>query len=146
LSEIGLLYSGRYRRHAAREGGHHVAGIRTTDSGTTAPSAGGSGFTVNRDNVLQIGKAFATEADRMADRLARYHQEMRTSPALGDPASGDFRNGLTAKLVGNTDSYLARAGQYVEALRSAATQCRAAALAYGYSEDEITSVFGGNSD
>jgi hypothetical protein len=106
---------------------------------------GGSGFTVSRDTVLQIGKAFNDEAERMAQKVAGYRGQMNTQPALGDPASADFRDGLTARLVGDADSYLARADGYVTELRSAADQCRAAAMAYGYSEDEITSVFGGRS-
>jgi hypothetical protein len=106
-------------------------------------AGGGPGFMVNEDNVLQIGKAFRTEAARLAKRVDEHSQRMITVPALGDPASRDFADGLNAKLVRNADSYISRAREYVTELEKAADQCKAAALAYGYTEDEISAGFSG---
>lgn len=103
----------------------------------------GDGFSVNRDNVLQIGGAFAVEAKRMQDKLDTCREQMITSPALGDPASGDFALALNRRLVLDDDSYVNRAQGYVDELVSVAEQCAAAALAYGHTEDDIESMMRG---
>ena len=103
----------------------------------------GDGFAVNRDNVLQIGGAFAVEARRMQDRLDGYRDRMITSPALGDPASGDFALALNRRLVLDDDSYVNRAQGYVDQLVGVAEQCAEAALAYGHTEDDVESMMRG---
>ncbi|GAB3435139.1 hypothetical protein [Actinophytocola sediminis] len=99
-----------------------------------------AGFTVNEENVLEIGRAFEAEATRLADRLDRHSARLRTVAALGDPASRDFAPALNARLVEGDGSYVNRALAYVEQLRGVAEQCRASALAYGYTEDEVASA------
>jgi hypothetical protein len=103
----------------------------------------GTGFAVNRDNVLRIGGAFAVEAKRMQDRLDGYRERMITSPALGDPASADFADALNRRLVLDDDSYVNRAQGYVDELVNVAEQCAAAALAYGHTEDDVESMMRG---
>jgi hypothetical protein len=104
---------------------------------------GGSGFVVDKDNVLRIGGAFRDEAERLRRRVEGYAERMLTRPALGDPASQDFAAALNGRLVHDTDSYLNRARAYVAELRGVADQCAATALAYGYTEEQITAAFGG---
>lgn len=102
-----------------------------------------AGFTVNEDNVLEIGRAFEAEAARMEQRLVRHGARMRTVSALGDPASRDFAPALNERLVDGEDSYLSRALAYVRELRGVAEQCRTSALAYGHTEDEVASAMRG---
>ncbi|OLF14006.1 hypothetical protein BLA60_02170 [Actinophytocola xinjiangensis] len=102
-----------------------------------------AGFMVNEQNVLEIGRAFEAEAGRMEQRLVRHEARMRTEAALGDPASRDFAPALNQLLVEGQDSYLNRARAYVAELLGVARQCRDAALAYGYTEDEIAQAMRG---
>jgi hypothetical protein len=102
-----------------------------------------AGFKVNQDNVLEIGRAFESEAARMAGRLARHSARMRTGAALGDPASRDLAPALNERLVDGEGSYVNRARAYVEQLRGVAEQCRASALAYGHTEDEVEAAMRG---
>lgn len=109
-------------------------------------TGGGAGFMVNRDNVLQIGRAFAEEAARLQTRLNEYSGKMITKPALGDPASTDYAAALNRKLVGAEDSYVKRAQGYIDELNGVARQCAAAAQEYGYTDEQIGSAMRGVGD
>ncbi|HEX6354109.1 hypothetical protein [Actinophytocola sp.] len=106
-------------------------------------TGGGAGFTVNRDNVLQIGAAFAAEATRLQDQLDEYRDRMLTKPALGDPASADFATALDQRLVWADDSYANRAQQYIDVLHGVADQCAKAAKDYGHTEEQVSSMMRG---
>lgn len=102
----------------------------------------GAGFRVSKENVLQIGGAFAAEADRMAGRMVDHAGRLLTAPALGDPASDDFAVALNARLVYDEDSYVRRANSYVDELRGAARECANAARSYGFTDEQIESAMG----
>jgi hypothetical protein len=106
-------------------------------------TGGGAGFTVNRDNVLQIGAAFAAEAARLQDQLDQYRDRMLSNPALGDPASNDFAGALNEKLVMADDSYANRAQEYIDVLRGVADQCAKAAKDYGHTEEQVGTMMRG---
>jgi hypothetical protein len=101
------------------------------------------GRTISRDNVLQIGRAFADEASRLQERLRLHGKRMFTEPALGDPASVDFATALNARFVRDPDSYLNRAQDYIDELTKVAEQCAAAAKAYGFTDEQIASTING---
>lgn len=105
--------------------------------------AGGSGLTVNVDNVLAIGAAFHAEAERIDGLVETFAGQMVTAPALGDPASADYAAALSALLVHNPDSYVVRAREYVAELRGVAAECEASARTYGYTDEEIRTAFRG---
>jgi len=106
-------------------------------------SGGGAGFTVGQDNVLQIGRAFVDEANRLQERLRQHSAAMVTQPALGDPASADFAGALNTRLVTAPDSYVNRAQAYIDELRRVAAQCAVAARDYGFTEEQIASAMSG---
>lgn len=103
----------------------------------------GAGFMVNRENVLQIGGAFAAEAARLRARLDEHEARMLTEPALGDPASADFADALNERLVYGADSYVSRARAYVDELDNVARQCAEAARDYGFTDEEIQAAMDG---
>lgn len=110
---------------------------------TETAAGSGAGFTVNRENVLAIGAAFAAEAARMQDQLTEYRDRMLTKPALGDPASGDFANALNQKLVLAEDSYANRAQDYIDVLHGVAAQCAEAAKDYGHTDEQVEAMMRG---
>jgi hypothetical protein len=102
-----------------------------------------AGFTISRDNVLEIGRAFVDEADRLQGRLQQHRAAMFTQPALGDPASADFAGALNTRLVTAPNSYVNRAQAYIDELRRVADQCAAAAKDYGFTEERIAAAMSG---
>lgn len=91
------------------------------------------GLQVNTDNVLQVGKALLTEADRLRRVLYKARPTLRMLPPGGDPVSGPATDALNEKL----DGLSAQCEAQVNALRGAAAVLADTARAYGKTEQEI---------
>lgn len=101
-------------------------------------------FEVNKDNVLQAGKIIQDQAAVLRRKLDRSYRDLRIPlDARGaDPVSADIVNAWNDRLVDNQDSYAERVNAYISALDGLATQLKASAQQYGFTEEEVTTAFG----
>ena len=102
-------------------------------------------FTVNKDNVLAAAKIFHTQADALHDKLKAAVRDLRVVPPGADDVSIRIAPAWNDLLLDAPYSYRNRINQYIEGLHNLARQCGDSARAYGYTDEQIAAVFGGQS-
>jgi hypothetical protein len=100
-------------------------------------------FTVTKDNVLAAAKIITTQADALEGMLRDSRESLRIVPPGDDDVSTRIAPAWNDLLVHNSDSYVIRIREYIDGLRNLANQCAESARAYGHTDEEIATVFGG---
>lgn len=101
-------------------------------------------FHVNKDNVLKAGTIIQDQAEELrralvkAERSLRVHVDSNSAGEVSANIAGLWNRRLTT----DNDSYIGRIEKYVESLDNLAAQLKESAKQYGFTEEEITTVFG----
>lgn len=115
-----------------------VGAAETPHTASLAASLDDLGFQVDRDTVLQTGAALLAEAHRL-EKLVRSHRPaLRMQPPAGDLVSGPAADEFNTKIQALADQCEADA----RVLTAAAVKLADDARRYGFTEQEITAVFG----
>jgi uncharacterized protein YcfJ len=101
-------------------------------------------FHVNKDTVLKAGKIIQDQAAKLRPELTEAKRTLRVhvDGASAGIVSQDIASLWNKRLTTDHDSYVQRIAQYIENLEKLAEQLQQSAKQYGYTEEEITSVFG----
>lgn len=105
--------------------------------GGLAGSAAGYGFTVNKDNVLQMQAALLGEGRDLQLFLQNEERNLILRPLGRDPVSRDAAPAFQGKISTNPDSLYKRSLEYAQKLIDAADALSETAKIYGHTEDEI---------
>lgn len=101
-------------------------------------------FHVNKDNVLKAGAVIQDQASLLSQAVARARYTLRVH--VDGQTAGEVSANIAAlwnrRLTTDDDSYLGRIEKYVESLDHLAAQLKESAKQYGFTEEEITTVFG----
>ena len=112
------------------------------DGMTSGPSS--QNFHVNKDNVLKAGVIIQDQAEvlnralRSAKRKLEVHVDAESAGIVSSNVAGLWNR----RLMTDDDSYVGRIAEYVESLEKLATQLQQSAKQYGFTEEEILTVFG----
>lgn len=100
-------------------------------------------FHVNKDNVLKAGLIIQDQAEVLnrALRSAKRDLQVHVGESSGI-VSADISGLWNRRLMTDEDSYVGRIEQYVETLDKLSAQLQQSAKQYGFTEEEITTVFG----
>ncbi|GAA3636863.1 hypothetical protein GCM10022267_24230 [Lentzea roselyniae] len=112
------------------------------DGLTSGPST--QSFHVNEDNVLKAGAVIQDQAEVLKRALlsAQRRLEVHVNAATAGEVSANIAGLWNRRLTTDEDSYVGRIAQYVETLENLATQLKESAKQYGFSDEEIATVFG----
>lgn len=109
------------------------------DGMTSGPST--QQFHVDKDTVLKAGKIIEQQYDKLEKAYRRNVGKLRI-PATSDQVTADVVEAWNDRLVYHDDSYANRITRYMEALLSLSEQLRTSAQQYGFTDEEVTAVFG----
>ncbi|WP_330272011.1 hypothetical protein OG205_34045 [Lentzea sp. NBC_00516] len=109
---------------------------------TSGPSS--QNFHVNKDNVLKAGVIIQGQAAELRTALnaARRKLLVNVDAQSAGTVSSNIAGLWNRRLMTDEDSYAGRIAQYVESLEKLGAQLQQSAKQYGYTEEEITTVFG----
>ncbi|MGI5504078.1 hypothetical protein [Lentzea sp. CA-135723] len=112
------------------------------DGLTSGPSS--QNFHVNKDTVLKAGVIIQEQAEvlQRALRMAKRDLQVHVGEDSAGMVSANVAGLWNRRLMTDDDSYVERIAQYVESLDHLAAQLQQSAKQYGFTEDEITNVFG----
>lgn len=116
--------------------------------GETMASGPGSGqkFEVTKETVLQAAKIISDQAEVLANKLNNSERELLVDlPAGSDPVNESIAMAWNSRLVGDEQTYAGRISQYIASLDDLVAQLKAAAVQYGFTEEEVTAAFGATS-
>ncbi len=101
-------------------------------------------FHVNHDNVLKAGEVIQDQARMLRQALVRAQRTLlvRVDGATAGEVSANIAALWNRRLATDDDSYVGRIEKYVESLDNLAGQLKESAKQYGFTEEEITTVFG----
>lgn len=112
------------------------------DGLTSGPST--QSFHVNKDNVLKAGAIIQDQAVLLRQALTRaqYTLQVHVDSGTAGEVSANIAALWNRRLTTDKDSYAGRIAEYVDSLDRLAVQLKESAKQYGYTEEEITTVFG----
>lgn len=125
----------------AAVGAFHAA-TTFLDGLTSGPSA--QSFHVDKDNVLKAGTLIQGQAEVLKRALlkAKYQLEVHVDANTAGMVSANIAGLWNRRLMTDSDSYVGRIEQYVETLDNLSMQLKESAKQYGFTDEEITTVFG----
>lgn len=138
LSAVGAVAGGAV--------GAAVSALRSAsaflDGLTSGPST--QGFHVNKDNVLKAGTIIEGQSDSLKRALikAKKELEVHVDAASAGEVSANIASLWNRRLMTDDDSYVGRITAYVTSLDNLSAQLKESAKNYGYTDDEIHTVFG----
>lgn len=112
------------------------------DGLTSGPST--QSFHVNKDNVLKAGAVIQDQAEVLKRELknAKRRLLVHVDGQSAGMVSADIAALWNRRLTTDDDSYVGRIEQYVETLDALAVQLKESAKQYGFTDEEISTVFG----
>lgn len=112
------------------------------DGMTSGPST--QSFHVNKDNVLKAGAVIQDQAKALQTALKKAQRELavHVDTDTAGVVSANIAGLWNRRLTTDNDSYVGRIEQYVVTLDNLAAQLKESAKQYGFTEEEITTVFG----
>ncbi|MFI6098573.1 hypothetical protein ACIA8G_23710 [Lentzea sp. NPDC051213] len=112
------------------------------DGLTSGPAT--QSFHVDKDNVLKAGTVIQDQADVLKRALisAQRKLEVHVNADSAGVVSANIAALWNRRLTTDEDSYVGRIVQYVESLENLAIQLKESAKQYGFTDEEITTVFG----
>ncbi|RAS68336.1 hypothetical protein C8D87_102401 [Lentzea atacamensis] len=112
------------------------------DGLTSGPST--QSFHVNKDNVLKAGAVIQDQAEVLGQALVAAQRNLLVH--VDEKSAGEVSANIAAlwnrRLTTDKDSYVGRIADYVTSLEKLAQQLKESAKQYGFTEEEITTVFG----
>lgn len=101
-------------------------------------------FHVNKDNVLKAGVIIQDQAEVLRRQLNYAKREIRVhvDEHSAGKVSANIASLWNRRLMTDNDSYMGRILQYVETLDALAAQLKESAKQYGFTDEEISTVFG----
>ena len=125
----------------AAVGAFHAASA-FLDGLTSGPST--QSFHVDKDNVLKAGTIIQAQAEVLQTALKKAQRELavHVNADTAGVVSSNIAGLWNRRLATDEDSYVGRIEQYVVTLENLATQLKESAKQYGFTDEEITSVFG----
>ncbi|GAA1349791.1 hypothetical protein [Saccharothrix algeriensis] len=110
---------------------------------TTASGPGtGRKFAVTKETVLQAAKIIQDQADDLRRSYGDALTGMRIALDGLDEVNQDIAAAWNERLLDHPDSYAERVVAYVDSLTGLASQLRAAAHQYGFTDGEIEAALG----
>jgi hypothetical protein len=113
----------------------------TSLGGTLSMVPQAQNITVNRDNVLQAAKIIQDLLFNEGKHIVSLFDRLEIIPPGEDPVSIQAARAWTAKLRTNDDSYQNRVEEYLQSLATLVANLKAAALQYGYTDQQIADAF-----
>ncbi|MET9628257.1 hypothetical protein ABZX92_12415 [Lentzea sp. NPDC006480] len=101
-------------------------------------------FHVNHDNVLKAGAIIQDQAKELRRALVTAQHDLRVyvdANSAGE-VSANIAGLWNRRLTTDDDSYVGRIEKYVESLDHLGLQLKESAKQYGFTDEEITTVFG----
>jgi len=101
-------------------------------------------FHVNKDNVLKAATIIQGQAKELRHALVSAQRTLRVhvDGSTAGEVSANIATLWNRRLTTDDDSYVGRIEKYVESLDHLAAQLKESAKQYGFTEEEITTVFG----
>ncbi|MCK2239743.1 MULTISPECIES: hypothetical protein [unclassified Crossiella] len=113
------------------------------EDATPPPSGGSLKIKVERDQVLRALAIFQREGEDLQQELMKIEHKLRLPPCGGDPVSEDTAKAMTWKFVDAPDSYYKRYLGLAESFLETASQLRASARDYGFTDDDVANALKG---
>lgn len=104
-------------------------------------ASAGVKIVVDQNNILEAMRIIESEAQHFRAQLSVRADSMRVHEMGSDPVSAEVARVLTARFVGDDDSYAKRCSDYAAMLEGLAQQLCESARVYGFTEEEVMARF-----